>query len=779
MRFDIGMGVLSLSMAVCNHAPACLKTSWPVIKRLLRSDAMAQGSRQITLELTLTRSMFAIHMKEDAMKWKDLAIWKKLAIAFGTLLLLLIISAAISFKGINAIIDQNQHSQDADMIHKLFSEKILDHYRWLAAVDRVLMEGKGSRLNVQTDDHRCELGKWLYSDERRKAEAVFPGLAPLLAQLEVPHARLHASAKQIDTVLATRGRADDETVNAKAIAVHHMQTLVAMKAVGTIMAEINQLLEHESQKAAERLLHTSHTTETEVIFIAAVALVVGLAFSFFMTRYITTRMAKLTDFSFQMADGDFTGRLDIDQQDEIGRLAASLKKTQTDLSRMFGTTIEEVVSLSSSSNSLFGVSQQLAAGADDMTGRSNTVAAAAEEMSSNMNSVAAASEQASTNITMVATAAEEMTATVREIAGNSEKGRVITNEAVAKAERASAKVNELGSAATQISKVTEVITEISEQTNLLALNATIEAARAGEAGKGFAVVANEIKELAKQTAGATQDIKAKVEGIQNTTSSTVTEIEEISQVIRNVDEIVSSIATAVEQQAATTQEIAENVAQASQGITEVNQNVAQSSAVAAEIAQDIAHVSHISGEINDSSNRVSGDAGNLNSASGRIKEMLQCFKIDEAAMTMAQTAFSESDVPDLIRWDASIQMDIRSVDQQHRRLVDLINKLNRAMKSRKSRKVLADVFTELIDYTKQHFGDEETLMRQHGYEGLGDQEVQHKHFVAKMKDLHPQVKGGNAMITMDLMEFLKDWLVKHIKGTDKKYQAFFKSKGVA
>ena len=713
------------------------------------------------------------------MSWNNLAIWKKLGIAFGTLLLLLVISAGISYNGINTIIDENKQAHHAGAIHELFSEKILDHYQWLAAVDQVLMEGKNNRLGVQTDDHRCKLGEWLYSDQRKQAESAFPQLAPLLAKLESPHARLHESAKKIDAVLATRGRSDDATVNAKAIDIHHHETLVAMSAAGEVMHEINAMLDHESGKAADQLLHTSHATEFEVIIIALVALAVGIAFSFYMTRYITSRITKLTDLSAQMAQGDFTGHLDIVQADEIGRLAASLKKTQADLSRMFGATIEEVVSLSSSSDSLFGVSQQLSEGAGDMSGRANTVAAAAEEMSSNMNSVAAASEQAATNVNMVATAAEEMTATVREIAGNSEKGRAITNEAVTKAESASAKVNELGGAATQISKVTEVITEISEQTNLLALNATIEAARAGEAGKGFAVVANEIKELAKQTAAATQDIKAKVEGIQNTTSGTVTEIEEISEVIRSVDEIVSSIATAVEQQAATTQEIAENVAQASQGISEVNQNVAQSSAVAAEIAQDIAKVSTISGEINDSSNRVSGDAGNLNSASGRIKQMLQRFKIDESLVENAQATLSETDVPDLIRWDASIELGIRVIDTQHRRLVELINKLNRAMKLRKGRQAMSSVFAELIDYTKTHFGDEEKLMRKYEYEGLCEHEAQHKHFVAKIKDLHAEVSSGNSMVTMDLMVFLKGWLVKHIKGTDKKYQALFKSKGLA
>jgi methyl-accepting chemotaxis protein len=544
------------------------------------------------------------------------------------------------------------------------------------------------------------------------------------------------------------------------------------------LEQINSRIENISQQATDGLIQQARSTKIEIVVVSTIALVAGILFSLYMTRYITSRIGKLNDFSRQLAAGDFMGQLDIDQKDEIGVLAASLKKTRQDLSRMFGTTIDEVVGLSSSSNSLFGVAQQLADGAEDMTERANTVAAAAEEMSSNMNSVAAASEQTATNVNMVAAAAEEMTSTVKDIASSSEKGRSITGEAVTKAQSASTKVNELGAAAAEISKVTEVITEISEQTNLLALNATIEAARAGEAGKGFAVVANEIKELAKQTAGATQDIKDKVEGIQTTTSATVVEIEEISQVIRNVNDIVATIATAVDQQAVATQEIAENVAQASQGIGEVNVNVSQSSAVATEIARDIAQVSHVSEEIRGASQQVSGDAGELSETSGRIKEMMQAFRIDEAALAPSASTAKTVDVPDLIRWDGSIQFGIQTIDKQHRRLVDLINALNRAMKQRKGREALNTVFADLVDYTKRHFGDEEQLMRKYGYDGLADQERQHQHFVKKMTEMQSQVKTGNVMVSMDLMNFLKAWLVKHIQGTDKQYQSFFKAKGV-
>src|ERR1017187_5300530 len=152
-----------------------------------------------------------------------------------------------------------------------------------------------------------------------------------------------------------------------------------------------------------------------------------------------------------------------------------------------------------------------------------------------------------------------MTATIGEIASNSEKARRITEDATRQAARISEQMNQLGTAAQQIGKVTETITEISSQTNLLALNATIEAARAGSAGKGFAVVANEIKGLAQQTAAATEDIKGRIAGVQSSTAGGIAEIGKVTQVIREVSDIVSAIAAAIEEQATVTKDIARNI----------------------------------------------------------------------------------------------------------------------------------------------------------------------------------------------------------------------------
>ncbi len=312
-------------------------------------------------------------------------------------------------------------------------------------------------------------------------------------------------------------------------------------------------------------------------------------------------------------------------RDEIDKMAAWSNTFVTQVATIIKNIAAHTDTLNNSSLDLSNLSGQMSQGAEIMTGKSNTAATAATEMSSNINSVAAAMEQASTNMHLVATAAEEMTATINEIAQNSGKARVITGEAVAQTQSATKRIEELGRAAQDVGKVTETITEISEQTNLLALNATIEAARAGDAGKGFAVVANEIKELARQTAAATREIKGNIEGIQDSTKGTVEEIEQISKVINDVNEIVATIAAAVEEQSVTTNEIAANVVQADQGIQEVNTNVAQSSTFSADIAKEIADVNQEANEISTSSAQVNLNAEELSKLAGELKKMVQRF----------------------------------------------------------------------------------------------------------------------------------------------------------
>ncbi len=209
----------------------------------------------------------------------------------------------------------------------------------------------------------------------------------------------------------------------------------------------------------------------------------------------------------------------------------------------------------------------------------------------------------------------------------SEIARGIAESAVNQAKSTSAKMAELEKSAKKIGQVTETITEISEQTNLLALNATIEAARAGEAGKGFAVVANEIKELARQTAAATVDIKNQIGDMQSNTNATIGDISRISEVIFEINTVINAIATAVEEQSAATTEIAGNITQASQGIAEVNENMAQSTIVVSDITHDISDINQQSEQVGSGSGQVQNQAQELAKLAKQLEQLMAQFKV--------------------------------------------------------------------------------------------------------------------------------------------------------
>lgn len=290
-----------------------------------------------------------------------------------------------------------------------------------------------------------------------------------------------------------------------------------------------------------------------------VVILLSLFLGYLIGRLIAEPLQQAVQVLDAVAAGDLTRRLPVETRDEVGRLAQALNSA--------------VVSIGSVLHTIAGNAQTLASSSEELTLVSQQMSTTSEETAAQANVVSAASEQISRNIHTVASSAEEMNASIKEIAKNATEAARVTAQAVQVTENTNSTITKLGASSAEIGEVVKVITSIAEQTNLLALNATIEAARAGEAGKGFAVVANEVKELAKQTAEATENISHKIGTIQNDAKGAVEAIGQISEIINQINDIASTIASAVEQQSATTAEVGRNIEEASHGGAEITQNI--------------------------------------------------------------------------------------------------------------------------------------------------------------------------------------------------------------
>lgn len=365
-------------------------------------------------------------------------------------------------------------------------------------------------------------------------------------------------------------------------------------------------------------------------FIGLLTLAVGVVVTT-MALWIAGSIAKPLVQSAQVlekvAAGDLTQKVVVTTRDEVGKLGNAVNTLTGNLSEVIRNILRGTQTLTASSTELNATADEMTKNANGTTQQSATVAAAAEEMATNMRSMAGSTEEMSTNVRTVAAAIEEMTASISEIAKNAESSSAVAGQAANLAEVSNKQVTLLGEAANEIGKVIDVIQDIADQTNLLALNATIEAARAGEAGKGFAVVATEVKELAKQSAAATDSIRQRILSMQESTTDTVKAIAEIGDAINNVNAVSRSIAAAVEEQSIATKEIARNVAETSSAAVTVSRGVTESAAACQEITKTITTVDEAARSTAAGASQTKASGGQLFTLAGTLSELVSQFQV--------------------------------------------------------------------------------------------------------------------------------------------------------
>jgi methyl-accepting chemotaxis protein len=532
---------------------------------------------------------------------RDLSIGRRLSLAFGLICLLLVVVAGAGVYGLSS---QQHVRQDTDSLRSL-----RDQIQELRYLDADISGWQG----------------YIYAEAvvEDPAQAVAPDNTNVQGLTESRNA-VYALLKSLDrsaftpTELAELDRMSTQwddyfRINDDMVAKIRTGTKHNMDAAWTILNDdldtawsdlldstekVAASLDARDRALATRADHTASIARTAVLGAAVLALLAAVLLGLVVTRSIVRPLRRSVDALTLVADGDLTASPGIEQRDEVGRLAAAFDATMASLRGIVSTLADSARTMAGTAADIERTTARISGSAAEASVRAGEVSSAAGHVSQNVQTVAAASEQ--------------MGASIQEIARSAQHAVGVADEAVREADATRRTIDQLGTSSQEIGNVVKLISSIAEQTNLLALNATIEAARAGEAGKGFAVVASEVKDLAQETAKATDDISQRVGAIQADASGAVAAIDRIGEVVSRISDSQHTIAAAVEEQSVTTKEM--------------NRSVSDAAGGTGEIASAIDTLAGTSQVTTDGVREISTAVGELSHISGRLEELVATFR---------------------------------------------------------------------------------------------------------------------------------------------------------
>jgi len=686
---------------------------------------------------------------------------------------------------------------------------------WVMAVQNALLSHH-AKILAQDDPLQSLLGKFLASEQAQKAASRSPEFTELLEDIKEPHKKLYGLVTQMNKALVAADQRtlfslyDDELIptlaevrfeirSMKRIAIKELEGLKKAHEIyrTETSPSLDELKKHihkideiaqENIISDEKMISSAGDTRNGVITVGIIALLLGTTLAYVISRSLTRPMKKAIAMLEDLENGHLDTRLEMSRKDEIGQMAETMDQFADSLQNEIVASLQQLAngdltfeinprdnrdqirgSLQKVSNDLNQIIAHIQTASEQIDSGSSQVSESAQSLSDGAAQSAASVEEISSSMNEIGSQINTSTENAQQANQLSINTSASANVGSARMTEMIAAMGEINTAGQNIGKIIKVIDEIAFQTNLLALNAAVEAARAGQHGKGFAIVAEEVRNLAARSAKAASETAELIEGSIQKASNGTRIAERTAEALEEIVGSIGKVSDLIEEIAASSNEQAQGISQVNIGMQQIDQVIQQNTATAEESAATSEELSSQTAELKHQLSRfkLKGSFQPNYSPTPVPQRPLPLQNNSASWGVMAAQPAPQNNNATMLQWKDDYNTGVTLMDQQHRRLVDLINQLFQCMKDGGDRMILTSVVDELASYTVTHFRAEENIMRKNNYPELVAHQKIHKNFIEKVGVYAGKLKSGERLSPADIYTFLKDWLISHIEKEDR------------